>query len=418
MNIRFKVVFVTTLVLGFVFAMSNVCFSFNDVNENTSYSDSINWLSENKVIQGYGDGSFRPDKCVSRAEFLKLLFYTNELSEGEYKKGMEVGHYYTDVSRDKWYADYVDFYTSREVIQGYGDGSFKPDKCLNKAEAVKMAIEDFGFLNTDFEMKENYADVKRSAWYFKYIHSAIDRNLLGKLHVTEYIDKKYFHPDEEMSRKEISELLFRMKALKDNFVDLYNDELLANNILPEFLEKNLASYKVIKKLQHPYSKDENHVYKFSEIITWADPETFEVLGDFESLGWIYEKDYKDVYYNDIKIEDAKSMSFIALGLGYSKDESRVYFEGGVIVNADSASFIDLVDSYAKDKNSIYYNGQILSKVDVSSFEVLSYPYAKDKNNVYYLGKLFPEVDVASFEIIEYPHSKDKNHVYKYNLIVE
>ena len=52
--------------------------AFPDVSESTDYAGSIEWMNENGVIQGYPDGTFKPDKCVNRAEFLKMMYLSFE----------------------------------------------------------------------------------------------------------------------------------------------------------------------------------------------------------------------------------------------------------------------------------------------------------------------------------------------------
>jgi len=434
---------------------------FSDINDATPYKDEILWLNENGVLNGYLDGEFKPDKCVSRAEFLKILFFTNELTEEQYTEGMKEYHLYNDVQHGSWYTDYVSFYTSRGVIEGYQDGTFQPDKCLDKAEAIKMAVEDFKLLTEKPEEKNKYEDIKTSAWFSKYIHSALNKNLVGTGHITMLNNQKYFHPNDEMSRKEVSALLFRMKTIKDNKSNEFTAEQKAKQVSSESLTRKLSDYKPevekgeIIELKWPYEKDENyiymygevfeagdlntfeiidigteiiqyakdknHIYKHGEILTWADPATFELLHDYHGQTrfiTIYEKDANNIYFRDKKIEAANPTTFQILTWPYAKDKNNVYMDGEIVENIDATTFIALQDSYATDKNAVYYNGSPFENSDPSSFEVLEYPCAKDKNNVYYLGNIFEGVDVETFEVIEYLYSKDKNNVYHYNIIIE
>ena len=52
--------------------------AFSDVNQDTSYMTAIAWMQGNGVIQGYPDGTFKPDQCVNRAEFLKMMYLAHE----------------------------------------------------------------------------------------------------------------------------------------------------------------------------------------------------------------------------------------------------------------------------------------------------------------------------------------------------
>ena len=205
--------------------MAQVAFatpSFSDVDETTVYSDSITWMAENGVIQGYQDGSFGPDQCVNRAELLKMLYLSSE-------KNVEAvnpadNNIFSDTSSpDAWYFPYVSQALADETVEGYEDGTFKPGQCVNRAEAIKMAILEFnnGAIPSYVEENMGFA-IDSSKWYAEYLYPAIFNQLVGLEHVTlAGADVGDFHPGDSMSRKEVAEMLYRMKTVKDNMLDLY-----------------------------------------------------------------------------------------------------------------------------------------------------------------------------------------------------
>jgi hypothetical protein len=209
--------------------------AFSDVSENTSYASSIEWMADNGVIQGYPDGTFMPDQCVNRAEFLKMMYLslgTNIIVEDGFAGSNYYDNFFSDTYTDQWYWPYVEQALRDEAIEGYPDGTFKPGQCVNRAEAIKMAILGFDILYEDaLQRGDNvYRDVlPGNNWFDIYVYSAVDRNAVGKDHVTsvaaDSMPEVYFHPGDSMSRKEVAEMLYRMKTLTDNDVFGYVDTM-------------------------------------------------------------------------------------------------------------------------------------------------------------------------------------------------
>lgn len=85
-------------------------------------------------IAGYEDGSFKPDAPVNRSEALKILSLAAGIQETE---GFEPISF-TDVSADDWFSPFVRSASSREIVKGYPDGTFKPGNAITRAEAAKI----------------------------------------------------------------------------------------------------------------------------------------------------------------------------------------------------------------------------------------------------------------------------------------
>jgi hypothetical protein len=180
---------------------------FFDVNVYTSYSSSIDWMRTNGIANGYQDGSFRPNECVNRVEFLKLLFETNNTPLTSY-----YGPLFWDTNQVSWYSDYLGTALSKGVINGYPDASFKPYNCVNRAEAIKMAtIEFYGHVQTPSVI--NFTppkDIEQNTWYSNYFNFAFNRQLLGTLHMLIDQNGAYYLPNQAMLRGEVAYMLHNM----------------------------------------------------------------------------------------------------------------------------------------------------------------------------------------------------------------
>ena len=131
----------TTLLTNCAFA----AIEFNDVNETTAYSQAIQNLVEDGVLNGYdnedGSKSFKPEADITRAEFAKVIvvakFGTNVLADATKSKFKDMeGH---------WSIPYVEYASGSGIINGYEDGSFQPEKSVSYAEAVKMIVCALGY---------------------------------------------------------------------------------------------------------------------------------------------------------------------------------------------------------------------------------------------------------------------------------
>ncbi|MBU1446324.1 S-layer homology domain-containing protein [Patescibacteria group bacterium] len=206
---------------------------FIDVFTSTDYNGSIIWMSDNNVIQGYGNGVFGPDYCVTRSELLKMIFEMKEIDETT-----STAELFTDTPEGEWYAPYVRTARERNTIQGYEDGTFKPGQCVNRVEAMKIAMLEFTKMNQSEDAEStwiNYVDILEDAWYKQYFNQAINTNTVGTKH-TEFNYENYnygynFFPGDPMSRKEVAEMLFRLKAIADLSVDYYESTILPTELV-------------------------------------------------------------------------------------------------------------------------------------------------------------------------------------------
>lgn len=104
---------------------------FSDVKGHWAQSYIETW-EEKGVIGGYPDGTFRPDRQITRAEVTKILALAYEMATDVEKTG------FSDVFESDWYYIYAQACVANEVVSGYPDGSFKPNNPINRSEAVKM----------------------------------------------------------------------------------------------------------------------------------------------------------------------------------------------------------------------------------------------------------------------------------------
>ena len=132
--------FVEMLVLdtyGFNFSKTSSVHEFTDLHFGDSFFDTVQFLTKKGVIRGYEDESFRPMQDLSRAEAVKILLATEEIIPT--KIDLAVEPMFTDTIG--WERQWVEEAARRGIVQGYEDGTFRPQVALTRAEAAKVIVQ-------------------------------------------------------------------------------------------------------------------------------------------------------------------------------------------------------------------------------------------------------------------------------------
>ncbi|MFC1647447.1 S-layer homology domain-containing protein [Patescibacteria group bacterium] len=167
----------------------------------------IQYLYDNEIVEGYPDGTFKPDNPLTRAELMKILV----LGAGFDPDAEVYNGCFPDVE-DEWFARYICFALENGWVEGYPRygvnsiyGSFKPDIYVVKVEAIKMLLEVF-----DVELMEvttiPYDDLVIEGWYLPYLLTAYEMGLLEE-------EGRIYNPGNDITRGQVSENIYRL--LKD-----------------------------------------------------------------------------------------------------------------------------------------------------------------------------------------------------------
>ena len=143
---------------------------FSDVSADKWYNNAVSTLCNMGVIGGYADGTFRPDAPISRAEFAKIAVSFTQ------NNGSAVYNYFTDVKPTDWFAPYVTAAKDAGLIEGYSDGSFKPESKITRAEACAIVNRTLGRKPSKAHMKISdridWPDVQTTDWFYEAIMEA------------------------------------------------------------------------------------------------------------------------------------------------------------------------------------------------------------------------------------------------------
>ena len=153
-------------------------YNFNDIQYHR-YANAITELADKGVIEGYDDGSFKPEKLVTRAEALKIILASKNKLEEEKGSGKDVdftgydtsGITSKDVKVSDWFAPYIKYGEENKIISGYADKTFRPNKTVNLVETLKII---FGVYEIPLWQGETVP------WFKLYMDKAFELGLLGR----------------------------------------------------------------------------------------------------------------------------------------------------------------------------------------------------------------------------------------------
>ena len=169
-----------SLVLIISMVMNMFTFSFASVTlkdiEGTEFEAAIEGLIELGIVNGYEDGTYRPEQMVSRAEMAKLLVVAAGLEPAV--KLVEGATRFSDVDGG-WASGYVNIASEYGYVIGYPDGTFRPDDTVSFAEATTMALGVLGY---------KAVVESKGTWPTNYIAKAEDLKLLNKISYDSYND--------------------------------------------------------------------------------------------------------------------------------------------------------------------------------------------------------------------------------------
>lgn len=161
---------------------------FSDIGS-SPYKEAILYVQAQGIVEGYSDGTYRPDNKINRAEFTKILVgsaFPEEIS------AYSPSSCFSDVPANTWFAKYVCLAKDKGVIGGYPDGTFGPDRNINVAESLKITLEAVYGANIPSA---------EGAWYQKYVDYAVSNGFM--------LDA-WGDPGKEITRGEMAEFIYKI----------------------------------------------------------------------------------------------------------------------------------------------------------------------------------------------------------------
>jgi len=194
-------IFILSIVTLFVSVTSVAAFS--DVQNTHENYVAIQFLTDNGIVKGYEDGTYKPEQLVNRAEALKVILEGNNVALEESIESVE----FSDVNLDDWFTKYVMTAKLKGIVNGNPDGTFAPGRDVARAEFLKMILNTNSFVAEKWEGVQIFPDVPADAWYTAYMNYAGQAGLVA--------EDSYGNlgPGEPLDRGEVAEIMYILKVI-------------------------------------------------------------------------------------------------------------------------------------------------------------------------------------------------------------
>ena len=201
----------------------------------------FNTTDHMQYMNGYADGTFRPDAKITRAEACKLIasLLTEPSGGGDYL--------FADVPQDAWYAEAVGEMIGYSLVGGYGDGTFRPNAQITRAEFVTILSR---VPHDDIGTDKSFADVPKTHWAYNAVQTALAQGWVAG------DPSGNFRPNDPISRAEAVTILNRILGRKGDMVMASTGEGI--RIMPDVPDTHWAYLAMLEATtDHEYTKTES-----------------------------------------------------------------------------------------------------------------------------------------------------------------
>ncbi len=147
--------------------------SFSDVSATDWFNNAVSTLENAGVIGGYSDGTFRPNEYITRAELVKIAVSFYGTSAGK-------DTHFSDTSAH-WANDFIEAAREMGFIDGYTDGTFRPDRLVTRAEAMKIINRTLDRIPHKDHLHKDmivWSDNKnKNRWYYAEVQEATNSHI-------------------------------------------------------------------------------------------------------------------------------------------------------------------------------------------------------------------------------------------------
>ncbi|WP_432406916.1 S-layer homology domain-containing protein [Wukongibacter sp. M2B1] len=323
-----------------------------DSELNRRISSSVNKLMAFGIVEGTGNGQYNPEAPLTREQFTKIM--VELLGMGDAVDAAPRKVIFRDVLPDGWSGGYIYLAVSQGIINGYGDGFFKPQEKVTLGEAVTIILRGLGY-------KDEFLN---GEWPNNYILKASELGLLDGIEINK---------DSQINRG-IAALLIN-NAMEINVIKSYPDGRGYYVTDTSLLEEKQNLYKLERveiREQENIGKDTRISVEFNtdtyfkkEKYEEGDREDFFLRNEFSSELYIgieadiYIDEYDKILYIDYDdIDDYENTVFINEIIVNEYNEKPV----GKIKLSRRDDYIEI----SKDCE-IYINGEDIKEDDFETY---------------------------------------------------
>ena len=357
---------------------------FKDVKEDYWAYDNIMWMFQRNIIEGVGNGCFKPNGTVTRAEFAKMMVNTLDLQ----KYSPETPSF-LDVKKNSWEYPYVE--SAKQYLTGFRTDAgdyFKPSQNAVREDMAVALVKALGYQNEtpDESILNTFADAgKISPNLRKYVALSVEHGLIeGKTGSGQPV----FDPQGNLTRAEAATLLYRAfqkneeKVTYDEDKVTYDDD--DDNGNEDYAKPVVSAAKENGTLVVRWNKIDSDKLKEYRVVISKDDSTPKYPED----GYLYSFTDKNRTYavidNSTAYNDGDFGNYLAKGEKYYFSVTAVYEDKVVAGNAVQFKYdgAENPENYVMPNVSASVeNGKLVLRWDkIDSPNLKSYRVVASKND--------------------------------------
>lgn len=156
-----------------IFAAENDETAFSDMKTTDYYAKAATALEELEIISGYPDGTYGAEKSITRAEMAAIVCrIIDKETDAKKAKGETI---FDDVASDYWASGYINIAVNEGIINGDGNGKFRPEDEVKYEEAIKMIVCALGYADN--------IETAPADWSKAYLDIADDKGITSDLKI-------------------------------------------------------------------------------------------------------------------------------------------------------------------------------------------------------------------------------------------
>ncbi|MBS4912959.1 MAG: S-layer homology domain-containing protein [Veillonella sp.] len=241
---------------------------FKDVPSDFWAATSISVMTNQKMISGYSDGTFRPDKPITREEVAAL--FSNLVSD---EPTVMLSSSFNDITSDRWSAMAIERVARLNIISGYGDNTYRPEKLMSRQEFAVVADNYIHYLGYESVNYANDDDIHFSDQKFiaSWAQDAVKE--LARLGFISYEPHNLFNPEKYITRAEATEITYRITNSKQALQ------------LRETILHQQVQDKTLQLIERTFGKD--YVFRLHGAMFWQNDKlivAFQSSSDAKAFG--------------------------------------------------------------------------------------------------------------------------------------
>ncbi len=185
-NLPLKRVEASAIITNALLLKPSISFLPKDIPPNYWGSEFVSSVVGNGIMKGYPDGTFKPERYMTRIEASAVIFKILSLSE-------DYSTEFKDVRKDYWGRGIIGAVVKAGIMKGYPDGTFKPDGLITRAEFLVIVLKAIGRGKASFNVSGMFSDVDSNFWAYPFIveatvpHVVINPEKLGEIRIKDKV---------------------------------------------------------------------------------------------------------------------------------------------------------------------------------------------------------------------------------------